>query len=430
MRILYSFFLYLLLPVVLARLFLLGFRNRGYWHRWYERFGFIAPAAGAEEVVWIHAVSVGEVTAAAPFVRAFSERFPTLELILSTTTPTGAVRAEQQFGDGIRRCYLPYDFPDAVARFVSRIKPRLLILVETELWPNLLSHCHRRRIPVVVINARLSARSYRGYRRFRALSRGMLARLSLVAAQTEADAERFRALAPPELTVEVVGNLKFDARVPPEALRQARALRRRLGAAYPLWAAGSTHAGEEERLLDAHALVSRRFPESKLVLAPRHPERFAEVLALCRQRGLRTSRYTDLNDDNAALQVLVIDEMGVLLTVYGAVDVVFVGGSLVDIGGHNMLEPALMGRPVLTGPSIRNFQQIYQLLRTVDAARIVENGDALAGGVCAYFADPERAAAAGRRGRAIVAENRGASARAAALAGGFLTKLPAGEPHA
>jgi 3-deoxy-D-manno-octulosonic-acid transferase len=406
LRRIYTLALYLLTPLLLGRLALLGMRNRGYWERWRERLGFVPalPAAGTN--LWIHAVSVGEAQAASALVHALRARIPPITIMVTTTTPTGAAMVRRLFRDEVRHCYLPFDLPTALARFIERARPAVLVIMETELWPNLLHCCRRARIPVLIANARLSERSYSRYRRWPASVRGMLAAVTAVAAQSRADAERFMALGAAESRVHVTGNIKFDVTAPGDLQDRALRLKQELAPGRRVWIAASTPEGEEAAVLSAFAVLRQRDPGLLLVLTPRHPERFGKVFDLCRQRGFTTARRTVPSSERP--DVFLADTMGELPLFYALSEVAFVGGSLVAVGGHNPLEPAALGIPVVTGPHIFNFAAVYGLLTASQAAWVVNDADELLSRLLILLADSDLRATAGRRAQAVVAENRGA----------------------
>ena len=390
-----------------------GIGDRSYWRALPERFGFgptLAPGG-----IWIHAVSVGEVQAAAVLVRSLRARYPTLPLIVSCSTPTGRRRAEDLYAGAAIVRYLPYDLPDAVARFLRRIRPQVGVLVETELWPNLYRAAARRGIPLVIASARLSERSMRRYRCVRSLARRMLATGVVIAAQTEADAKRFVALGAPLERTHVTGNLKFDFELPPDVARAGDALRALLGASRPVWVAGSTHAIEEEALLDAHLGLTPSGPAALLVLAPRHPARFAAVAALLERRRVRAVRRTHGAAVTESTEVLLLDTLGELLQFYAAADVAFVGGTLVPVGGHNLLEPAALARPIACGPYTANSAAVAQQLIEVAALKVVADARELSAQLMLWFDDPALRIEAGTHGRTVVETNRGTLARLLAL---------------
>jgi 3-deoxy-D-manno-octulosonic-acid transferase len=414
LRILYLFAVYLTAPVISAVLLARGLRDRRYWHNFRERFG-LGPRR-APHGVWVHAVSVGEVQACAPLVTALYRRHPELPLTVTTFTPTGAARARALFGNIAEVRYVPYDLPGAVRRFLKRVDPLLAVIFETELWPNLYRECGRRRVPLVLASARISERSLGRYRRLGALFRDALSQASIVAAQGEADAARFRALGADAGSTHVTGNLKFDFELPEELPERGRRLRRHYARRRPVWVAGSTREGEEAAVLEAQREVRGTHPDALLVIAPRHPARFAEVAQLLTRAGESFTRRSDgarAEDEDVA--VLLLDSLGELLEFYAAADVAFVGGSLVPAGGHNLLEPAALGVPVLTGPHNFNSPDIARLLVARGAAEIVRNPQELGARVSALLSDPAERERIGGCGRASVEGSRGALERLLAL---------------
>lgn len=413
-RLLYSLLLYLLLPAILLRLCWRALRAPAYARRWGERFGRVARLPGP--VIWVHAVSVGETLAALPLIRRLLAAHPRARLLVTTTTPTGSAQVRAALGEGVAHCYAPYDFPHAVRRFLDLVRPALLIVMETELWPNLLHGCARRGIPVVLANARLSARSAAGYARVAALTQPMLAALTRVAAQTREDGERLLALGLAPDRLQVTGNIKFDLELDDALRERTRCLRDQWrGGARPIWLAASTHEGEDEPVLATHRRLLASRPDALLVLVPRHPERFERVHALCRRQGFAVVRRSEGRQPAADAQVLLGDTMGELLAFCGAVDLVFVGGSLVPVGGHNLIEPAAWGRPVLSGPELFNFEEAAALLAAGGGLRICADGGALAAAVVELLGQPERCAAMGAAAHAVAEVNRGALARLVAI---------------
>jgi 3-deoxy-D-manno-octulosonic-acid transferase len=405
----YTLLLYLLSPAVLLRLAWRGLRAPAYLRRWPERFAFIEPPLG-ERVIWVHAVSVGEVQAAEPLVRALLEQYGAYSILLTTVTPTGSARVTELFGNEVAHVYAPYDLPDAVARFFERVRPQLAVIMETELWPNLFHACHARRIPLLLVNARLSARSHLGYRRVRWLVHQVLGNVTQIAAQGEIDAARFIALGAEPGKVRVIGNLKFEQRISPGLLERAAVLRREWGASRPVWIAASTHEGEDELVLDVFRQLRKSFPDCLLVIVPRHPERFEAVAGLCRRRGFSVRLRSEAQPCTGDFQVFIGDSMGELPLFYAASDVAFVGGSLVRHGGHNLLEPAALGIPVVTGPHVFNFTEITRLLCIAGACRKVESVAGLERVVRGWLEDANERHAAGEYGREVVEKNRGALA--------------------
>jgi 3-deoxy-D-manno-octulosonic-acid transferase len=414
LRILYLLAVYLTAPIISAVLLARGLRDRSYWSNFGERFG-LGPRR-APHGVWVHAVSVGEVQACAPLVTALYRRHPDLPLTVTTFTPTGAARARALFGNIAEVRYVPYDLPGAVRRFLKRVDPQLAVIFETELWPNLYRECGRRRVPLVLASARISERSLGRYRRLGALFRDALSQASIVAAQGEADAARFRELGADAGSTHVTGNLKFDFELPEDLPERGRRLRRHYARGRPLWVAGSTREGEEAAVLAAQRQVRATHADALLVIAPRHPARFDEVAQLIAQGGEGFARRSDgerADDEEAA--VLLLDSLGELLEFYAAADVAFVGGSLVPVGGHNLLEPAALGVPVLTGPHNFNAADVARLLIARGAAEVVHDAQELGARVSALLSDPAERERIGGCGRASVEGSRGALERLLAL---------------
>jgi 3-deoxy-D-manno-octulosonic-acid transferase len=407
MRLFYVLLTYLLAPIVIAMEAWKALWQPDYRGRLGPRLGFVdpQPAAGS---LWLHAVSVGEVQAAAGLIRALRQHFPDVPVVVSTVTPTGAQQAQTLFGKSVRHCYLPYDLPGAVNRFLDRIQPRVAIILETEIWPTLYDALGRRRIPLVIASARLSTRSVDRYRRMAALFRETLSHGVLIGAQTAADAERFRAIGAAPARVQVTGNVKFDLEIPAATVVAGREFRARCAPGRPVWIAGSTHEGEEEAVLAAHAIVRERHPSALLILVPRHPQRFEAVRALLRRRGLGFAQRSSGAEPAAPDPVFLVDTLGELQMFYAAADVAFVGGSLVPVGGHNLLEPAVLGMAMLSGPHTQNAQDVADLLAECGALRIVRSNEELAQRVADWFDDPVAARADGARGHAAVAQSRGA----------------------
>lgn len=410
-RTLYTLLFHLALPLVAVRLLWRARRAPAYRKRIAERFAVGLPSFQTGGI-WVHAVSVGESIAAAPMIRELMTRYPHLPVTVTCMTPTGSERIKALFGDNVQHCYLPYDLPWAASRFLQRLQPKLAVVMETELWPNHIHQCALRGIPVALANARLSERSARGYARFARLTRPMLAELSLIAAQTEVEAARFRQLGARESSVQVTGSIKFDLSVDPAQPERAEALRQQWNAALrPTWIAASTHAGEDEIVLAAHRQLLAEQPDALLILVPRHPERFGSVYALCRQQGLATVRRSLQEPPQSDTCVVLGDTMGELLFMFALADIAFVGGSLVPTGGHNLLEPAALGRPVLTGPHLFNFLDIAAQLRDAGALTEVAGAEELAAQVKALWDSPERAEQSRTAGYAVLKNNQGALER-------------------
>lgn len=407
-RTLYTLLFHLGLPLVFLRLLWRAWRAPAYSRRIGERFAIGLPPLEPGGI-WVHAVSVGESIAAAPMIRELMRRHPQLPITVTCMTPTGSERIQALFGDTVQHCYLPYDLPWAAARFLDRIRPRLAVVMETELWPNHIHQCARRGIPVALANARLSERSARGYARFARLTAPMLAELSLIAVQTATEAERFRQLGARPESVEVTGSIKFDLSIDPVLLERAAELRTQWDATQrPLWIAASTHAGEDEIILAAHRQLLAQHPQALLILVPRHPERFGSVVELCRKAGFATVRRSQGEAVTAQTEVLVGDTMGELLFLYALADIAFVGGSLMPNGGHNLLEPAALGKPVLSGPHLFNFLEIAAQLRDAGALQEVADAGELAAAVDALWNEPAMIDLMRNAGLDVLKANQGA----------------------
>jgi 3-deoxy-D-manno-octulosonic-acid transferase len=374
--------------------------------------------------VWLHAVSLGEMSAAAPLIHAIQTRHSQIPLLLTTATPAGRARAQALFGAYVDVRFLPYDTPGSVRRFLARARPRLAIIMETELWPNLYKECERRGVRLVLANARLSAKSVARYRRLGSLFSGLFTTNVQVAAQSAEDAARFQSIGSAPQRIHVAGNVKFDLQLAAGIIDQGRSLRAAFGSGRPVWIAGSTHAGEEQQLLDAHARLLAEMPDALLLLVPRHKDRFAAVAELLARRGVRFARRSGGVAPDAGSQVLLVDTVGELALLYASADVAFVGGSLVAVGGHNLLEPAALGLPVLTGPYYFNSREIALLLLERGAALQVADAQELAAVLRRLLDDPEERRRIGTAGKQIVESNRGSVARLLALMAPWLEDSP------
>ncbi|MDX1800840.1 MAG: lipid IV(A) 3-deoxy-D-manno-octulosonic acid transferase, partial [Marinobacter sp.] len=372
------------------------------------RLGYVKPSS--EPVIWVHAVSVGETIAAAPLVKTLRARHPDIPVLVTAMTATGSERARAMFGDAVTYAFSPYDTPGAVRRFVDRINPRALVIMETEIWPNMIALSHARQVPVFLINARLSARSARGYARVASLVRPLLNGISWIAAQADEDASRFLQIGAHEGNVSVTGSIKFDVEITSAMREEAGRIRHQLGADRPVWIAASTHTGEDQAILEAQQALLHDHPGALLIIVPRHPDRFDAVAALIRQHGLQLARRSRQEPARDA-QVYLADTMGELLMLYGVSDIGFVGGSLIERGGHNPLEPAAWGIPVVTGPHIFNFETIYRQLAAGDALSTVASADELAACIRRLMDDSSCAHRAGSNALAVVDANRGALER-------------------
>jgi 3-deoxy-D-manno-octulosonic-acid transferase len=414
LRAAYTLVTWLLVPFLLVHLAWRGLRVPGYRRGWRQRFGFGLPRPG-RPAIWVHAVSVGEVQAAAPLVRALLARHPGVPLVLTTMTPTGADRARALFAGQVTHCYVPYDLGGAVHRFMDQVRPAIAVILETELWPNLWNECGRRRIPLVLASARVSPRSLRWYRRLVPMFREVLSHGVVIAAQTATDAARFRSLgAAPERT-HVTGNIKFDFELPAGVEVRGAEFRASHARGRPVWVAASTHDGEEEQVLAAHRRICQDYPGALLLLVPRHPQRFAAVADLVRRQGLSLVTRSSGLLVQPETGVFLGDSMGELAMFYAAADVAFVGGSLVPIGGHNLLEPAALALPMVAGPHNENAADIAALMAACGALQVVPDAAGVAATVADLLADPGGRGERGRAGHAALASNRGALQRLLAL---------------
>ncbi len=406
-NVLYSAGVYVLVLWALGHLVWRGLRYFPYLRRWHERFGFVEKTTG-KDVIWVHAVSVGEVRTVARLVEFLKGEFPDTSILITTMTPTGSEQVRQLHGDSVLHCYAPYDLPGSVRRFLDRTKPRLAFVIETEFWPNILRLCEERDIPTLLLNVRVSPRSFKGYSKFPNFIRQMLERPTIIAAQSEQDAQRLLMLAAPEDKLTVTGNLKFDVEPPVGVQDTARFLRNRWGDSRPVWIAASTHDGEEAKVLEAFRMLRETHSDVLLVLAPRHPERFASVEKLCRRVGYSVERHSDrIEPLPSETQVLIGDTMGELVSMYAASDVAFIGGSLVRHGGHNLVEALVVGTPCVFGPHVFNFEQSSRTALEYGAAEQVRDPRALATTIAAYLDEPARRSRAADAARRVVGDNRG-----------------------
>lgn len=410
LRFCYSLLLYVLQPLIGLRLWWRGRRAPAYRRRWTERYALYRTPVSQHGII-LHSVSVGETLAAVPLVRALQQRYPQLPITVTTMTPTGSERARAAFGDSVQHLYLPYDLPDAMRRFYRHLQPKLVVVMETELWPNMIWHAHRRGIPLVIANARLSARSARGYGKIRRFMAQLLPRIAHIAAQTPADGERFIALGLPAAQLTVTGSIKFDISVTAEQQNAASTLRAQWAAQRPVWIAASTHDGEESAILQAHQALLAAFPDLLLILVPRHPERFAAVHELVSKYQLSSVTRSSQAPVTATTQVVVGDTMGEMMVLYGVADLAFVGGSLIERGGHNPLEPAAYGLPVLMGPHTFNFAQICQQLEEAGGLTRVSDARSLQQAVTERLQQPELAARQGKQALTFMQQNQGALSR-------------------
>jgi 3-deoxy-D-manno-octulosonic-acid transferase len=407
-RHLYTLGLWLLLPWALMHLLWRSRRQQEYLHHWGERFGYYTVST-KQPVIWIHVVSVGETRAAQTLVKALRKRYPNHRILLSHITPTGRQTGIELFGDSVERIYLAYDFPGAAKRFLDHWQPEFGLIMETELWPNVIAACKARHVPLMLVNGRLSEKSARRYTRFATLTREALHNLAGVAAQADSDAQRLQTLG--ASNVAILGNLKFDITPPPEQLELGALFRQWIGSRRVLLCA-STREGEESLILDAWT----RYPiaETLLVLVPRHPQRIEDVAALVDQHGLKLQRRSSNTAVGVDTQVWLGDSMGEMFAYYAACDVAFVGGSLIDHGGQNLIEPCAVGRPVLIGPSTFNFTRAVNDAIAANACRRVANAEEMLSAAVTLLDNAPLAEDASRNALAFASAHRGATARTVA----------------
>ncbi len=414
LRAAYSAALYLLAPVTVYHLIWRGFRLPAYFQRWHERYA-VYRAPSPPRTLWLHAVSVGEVNAAVPLVNALRRGRPDLRLLVTTITPTGSERVHALWGHEVEHVYLPYDLPGAVGRFLAHYRPHAALIMETELWPNLLFGCRDRGIPVFILNARLSERSLRGYRVLAPLVSRALRTVRTVAAQSLADAMRFVRLGAHASQVTEVGNLKYDVLVPVGLDAFVDEFRHSAGAGRPVWIAASTHEDEEAAVIAMHRRVRARHPDALMLWAPRHPERFRSAAEHARAAGWQVSTRSRARWPSGTDDVFVIDTLGELMSFYACAQVAFVGGSLQPVGGHNLLEAAAAGAAIVTGPHLHNFAEIAQRLHSAQALHIGQDADAVATALLALLDDAPSRHRMTEAGRALVETGRGALAQTMAL---------------
>lgn len=408
MRYIYSFVFYLAVPFILIRLFWKGRKSPDYRKRWWERFGFVKPLS-KEGAIWVHAVSLGEMVVAKPLIKAIQARYPDAPIVITNMTATGAAMAKQLECEGVYGFYVPYDLPDVVNRFIKRIRPKLLIIMETELWPNLVHYVSHQNIPILLANARLSEESAAGYQRIKQIIQPLLSQMNMIAVQTQEEVLRFVALgANPDQTI-ALGSIKFDIPVPEALVQEGKALRESWGAQHrPFLSAASTHGGEDEKVLKAFAKVRETYADAMLVLVPRHPERFDEVAKLCEKSGYKVVRRSQKVLCDETTDVFIGDSFGEMFLYYALADVVFLGGSFARVGGHNLLEPAALSLPLVTGTHIFNFAEVFKLLDKQEAIMQVHDEDELSEAWLKLLNDKEKASEMGMRAKQVVLQNQGA----------------------
>lgn len=419
MRTFYSAVFYLLVPFILLRLLWRSIKAPDYRQRWRERFACY-DRSFPQGVIWFHAVSVGEAEALFPLVHRLQQHNPLAKLLITTTTPTGSARVGAVLGQTVEHVYLPYDTPDAVGRFMRCFKPVLAVIMETEIWPNLFTYCGENNIPLCIINARLSEKSARGYQKIPSLIYPVLANVRQIATQTQEDAERFIAIGAKPDQVVTVGNIKFDLEIPEGIVKEGKRLKTNAFNGRLVWLAASTHRGEEQIFLDAYKELKLKIPELLLLIVPRHPERFAEVSALCVQNNVAVVTRTSKKPCNLDSDVYLADTMGELKMLYAAADVAFVGGSMVPVGGHNLLEASAVGVPVLFGTYMANFKEIALNVLAHNAAIQCHDKDAIVQAILSVYSDGGYRTLLVERGKQFVQMNRGAIEKLCGMLAGEL----------
>jgi len=396
------------------RLLWRGIKAPAYRYRWHERFALYNKKY-TQGIIWFHAVSVGEAEALFPLVRQIQKQHPDVRLLITTTTPTGSARVKAVMQDTVEHVYLPYDVPDAVNRFMHCFKPKLAVIMETEIWPNLFLYCGKNDIPLYIINARLSEKSSRGYQKIPSLVHPALAAIKLIATQTQDDANRFIAIGADSEKVLTLGNIKFDVEIPQSIIEQGLQLKTDLFTGRFVWLIASTHKDEEAIFLEIYKEIKPKIPELLLVIVPRHPERFPDVKKLCEQFQLAVVMRTMESRVYLETDVYLVDTMGELKMLYAASDVAFVGGSMVSRGGHNILEAAAVGVPVMFGPYMHNFKEIARGVLSQDAAIQCQNKNDVVNAILALYEQPAYRAALSEKGMEFVRQNQGAIGRICAI---------------
>jgi 3-deoxy-D-manno-octulosonic-acid transferase len=409
MRYIYNLIFYIALPFILLRLLWKARKSSAYCKRWHERLALKMKTPPLSNSIWVHAVSLGESIAAAPLIKSLMARYPNTNVVVTTMTLSGSEYIKKIFADSVLHTYVPYDYSGAVKRFLNHINPKLLVIMETELWPNILHYCAVRHTPVLLANARLSKHSMKGYMRLPRLTQSMLNDISMIAAQSQLDAQRFISLGATPKQVRVVGNIKFDITIAEDLPSRAQQLRQKWGGNRPIWIASSTHAGEETKVLQAYTIIKRVISNSLLILVPRHTERCAQIIALCEQQGFNVVSHKQGIPCSENTDIVIGDTMGELLLLYAASDIAFVGGSLEpSLGGHNLLEPAALNIPVITGPYVSNFIEVNSLLTDAGALIRINDATELANSVMQLFQNSSLRKKHSAAGLKVVQQNKGA----------------------
>ena len=408
MRFLYTSLFTILLPLVLFRLYWRGLKAPEYRKRWQERLAFYSKKY-SQPFICFHAVSVGEAEAVFPLIKKLTEKFPDEKILVTTTTPTGSARVQAVLGNTVEHVYFPYDIPWIINRFIRTFNPKILVIMEKEIWPNLFSHCGKQNIPVLIINARLSARSAKSYQLISSLIKPVLANVSSILTQTEEDREHFIDIGAIPSTVQVTGNIKFDMEVSESLIEEGQQLRRQLFPGRFVWIVASTHKGEEGIVIDAYTKLKQQIPELLLMLVPRHPERFVSVQNLVKQKGLNLAVRSKRDIVTHSTDVYLADTMGELKLLYASADVAFVGGSLAPVGGHNILEPLAVGVPVMFGPYMVNFKEIADNVLSQQAAIQCQNEAQIIEHLIKLYKDEPIRNNLVSKGTAFIERNKGAT---------------------
>ena len=408
-RFIYSSLFLLIIPFVFIQKIIRSRHNKDYRQRWCERFGQISLRL--KKSILVHSVSMGEAIAISLLVKKLSAQYPNIDIVVTTMTPTGSTQVRKLYQNhvNIYHTYLPYDIPIFLNRFFQSINPQVCVIMETELWPNLLAICHKRSIQVILTNARLSEKSAEVYAKIRFIVRNMLAHVSHVSAQNPSDRERFIALGMESKNITVTGNIKYDFLVEPNTIKQGDILKTQFGKR-PVWIAASTHYTEEKIILQAHRKIQEKHPKALLILVPRHPERFNEVYQIIQKYHFTVTRRSLNNESLNAVNVYLADTMGEMMLFYAACDIAFVGGSFSGTGGHNMIEPAALGKAIFSGPSTFNFAQVTQFLLKNKALVIAKNTQELADSIITLFQEKQQQKIMGKRALACYNQNKGALA--------------------
>ena len=419
LRAAYSLFLYAVSPAIFLQLWLRGRKASAYRKRWAERLG-LYRATLEQQTLAFHCASVGEIMAASPLIKQLMTDFPKQKITITCNTPTGSEQIVKIFGDSVQHIYLPLDFHGSVKRFLNRLRPTAIVILETELWPNLIIQAEKRNTPVLVLNARLSEKSAKGYQLLAPLSRQLMRSITVLAAQNQADIDRFKLLGLEDSQAEVVGSIKFDIQLSEQVKERAGLLRNKLNNYGFIWVAGSTHPGEHKQIIAAHKMLCKTEVKSLLIIAPRHPEQFNKVAELLRDEKIAHGRWSE--NDLVDQPVLIADTMGEMLTFFGVAHCAFIGGSLIQRGGHNPLEAAALSVPIITGPSYYNFMHIYSQLMAKNACTEVHDASALYQQLLSYAKSPQQAAAGGEEALKIVQSNSGAIEKSIKLLQPFITQ--------